>query len=541
MPLYIGYDEERRAEELRKRAAVASRRATATGPTPSSDTVEEHRQRSDQERDINEPSGAWLWVIVGICLIAVCVAYLTALVQESCTVNFVNILTLEDNPGATAFPGATPVREIHNNGFPGWGSTFRGKHPVAIRDFAATREWSCRRWTPQHLASALQRVTVHTSTEATVQMFSKVQPFGQLDGQLQWTRSWVEETMNASTFFGTNEGSATAWPYLYMNLEDLPLSLLADIGDLLSLGSRSHSITEAALWAGPPGISSPLHYDAAHNIYHQLLGVKRFILFPPSKHMRLYPRLHPSTRQSQINLRSVPSESGKCPAGGQGSVVAGNFWEQLQNNSLEAVEIVLHPGDVLYIPPYWWHRASVPAEAEETSVSVAVYSTSSAMEVYEIFKNHKLPFDPSWQYDRKVAALREYVLSLASLSLESNMCGDGSQLCGAPLLLHLLEDRYAPVAYDPSVQGWNSMIEQARAQFRGQKHEVLVPDGVRDAMASHAALLRKRVLDSRGELTQDQFQSEVLSLIEDVTAFMLTPNMTEAFLFWAAGGVGLDS
>ena len=56
------------------------------------------------------------------------------------------------------------------------------------------------------------------------------------------------------------------------------------------------------------GVSSPLHYDAAHNVYCQLIGAKRFVLIPPEEAPNLYsyPRLHPSTRQSQLEAREPP-------------------------------------------------------------------------------------------------------------------------------------------------------------------------------------------------------------------------------------------
>ena len=67
-------------------------------------------------------------------------------------------------------------------------------------------------------------------------------------------------------------------------------------------------MVEQNAWAGVPGISSPLHYDAAHNVYLNLMGHKRFLLLPPEATPLLYPfpRLHPSTRQSQLDLRRLP-------------------------------------------------------------------------------------------------------------------------------------------------------------------------------------------------------------------------------------------
>ena len=125
-------------------------------------------------------------------------------------------------------------------------------------------------------------------------------------------------------------------------------------------------MVEQNAWAGVPGISSPLHYDAAHNVYLNLMGHKRFLLLPPEATPLLYPfpRLHPSTRQSQLDLRRLPRA--RFP----------RFHAALRPTAapprLRAREVVLAPGDTLYIPPYTWHRASVAGA--RSAFSVACYS-----------------------------------------------------------------------------------------------------------------------------------------------------------------------
>ena len=52
-------------------------------------------------------------------------------------------------------------------------------------------------------------------------------------------------------------------------------------------------MVEANAWAGVPGVSSPLHYDAAHNTYLQLTGHKRFLLVPAEQALTLSLRLRP--------------------------------------------------------------------------------------------------------------------------------------------------------------------------------------------------------------------------------------------------------
>ena len=97
------------------------------------------------------------------------------------------------------------------------------------------------------------------------------------------------------------------WMYL-TPIQDLPKSPPGSA--ICRVIWERHSCQSRRLpWSGSPGISSPLHYDAAHNAYLQVSGAKRFFLFPHNVSSGLYPypRLHPSTRQSMVDFRQVLS------------------------------------------------------------------------------------------------------------------------------------------------------------------------------------------------------------------------------------------
>ena len=48
-------------------------------------------------------------------------------------------------------------------------------------------------------------------------------------------------------------------------------------------------------WLSSPGMRTHTHFDNDRNLFVQLLGVKRFVLWPPNQTDFLcpYPRLHP--------------------------------------------------------------------------------------------------------------------------------------------------------------------------------------------------------------------------------------------------------
>lgn len=92
-------------------------------------------------------------------------------------------------------------------------------------------------------------------------------------------------------------------------------------------------------WIGPKGTISPLHYDPKHNLLCQVIGTKKIILASPDDTPNLYP--HESSmllgNTSQIDAENVDYE--KFP---------------LVRN-VKLMEVILHEGDMLYIPKHFWH------------------------------------------------------------------------------------------------------------------------------------------------------------------------------------------
>lgn len=89
--------------------------------------------------------------------------------------------------------------------------------------------------------------------------------------------------------------------------------------------------------------TSTLHFDRIHNIYVQIRGQKRFLLFPPSNYLSFYPPLEDSSgrgHNSKVNPDLLQLELfPKFP------------WQ-------ERIEVILQPGEIIYIPPFWWHHVT---------------------------------------------------------------------------------------------------------------------------------------------------------------------------------------
>ncbi len=167
--------------------------------------------------------------------------------------------------------------------------------------------------------------------------------------------------------------------YLTQELADLnpsrSLERSADLSELLRLNAKAASVN---LWAGQTGVVAPCHYDGHHNMYVQLSGRKRFWIWPPTAWplLRPFPFLHPSHAQAQVNVSTVIAAATDTPA-----LLA----ERLA--AAEARVVDLDPGELLYLPPLWFHQT----EALTPSISLNVWTQTEAAAVADRLVALELP------------------------------------------------------------------------------------------------------------------------------------------------------
>ncbi|GFP98779.1 putative lysine-specific demethylase jmjd5 [Phtheirospermum japonicum] len=91
-------------------------------------------------------------------------------------------------------------------------------------------------------------------------------------------------------------------------------------------------------WFGPPGTVTPLHHDPHHNILAQVVGKKYIRLYPASLSDELYPHAESMlSNSSQVDLDNIDER------------------EFPRMSDLAFVDCILEEGEMLYIPPKWWH------------------------------------------------------------------------------------------------------------------------------------------------------------------------------------------
>lgn len=115
---------------------------------------------------------------------------------------------------------------------------------------------------------------------------------------------------------------------------------------------------------GPKGTVTPLHFDPYENAFVQVVGAKYLRLYPPSVAPCLYARADGDVLSNNSTVEPADLLLGEA-AGAYGGE-AGRFPALLE---AEFVEVVLEPGDLLFLPKGWWHYV----KSLSTSISVAYH------------------------------------------------------------------------------------------------------------------------------------------------------------------------
>ncbi|KAG7212857.1 hypothetical protein KM043_002210 [Ampulex compressa] len=105
--------------------------------------------------------------------------------------------------------------------------------------------------------------------------------------------------------------------------------------------SEETELPDINAWFGPAKTISPLHYDPKNNLLCQVFGYKKVILYSPDDTSNLYPY---ETRLLNNTAQVDPMNPDY------------NKWPNFQN--AKGIMCYLKPGEMLYIPPKWWHHVT---------------------------------------------------------------------------------------------------------------------------------------------------------------------------------------
>lgn len=304
------------------------------------------------------------------------------------------------------------------------------------------RSWKAlKQWRPSYLRQAMPMLkSAQVSANRTFSYFKEAKPLSSLPEIVRAYRSeafkvsdvpskrFFELVLSRNTimplpenvlpsFASSNTKNKTladdSYFYSVISFDDLPTTLQYDIsplepfialpsttkrklseeGHTVSVsneGSAQHRLT--TVWLGPSGVTTQAHYDVHDNFYAQLYGRKRFILFPPEQYRSMYLNafLHSGAQQSQVDLDSPDYD--KYP---------------LFKNAA-ALDVVLEPGDVLYLPALWFHHVI----AIDLSFSVSIWSRNEdTVHMWEAEKTIP-PIRASWSLLKRSRAAYVYLKKL---------------------------------------------------------------------------------------------------------------------------------
>ena len=125
---------------------------------------------------------------------------------------------------------------------------------------------------------------------------------------------------------------------------------------------EGRAVFSSVLRVSSAGLSLWTHYDIVPNLLCHLHGVKRVTLFPPSASpaLQLPPQPH-SSSSPLLDLYS-PSSAAEC-------------WRKYGR------QVLLRAGDVLFIPPLWFHHVETIAAEHDSSTATGSDSSGVAVSI----------------------------------------------------------------------------------------------------------------------------------------------------------------
>lgn len=315
---------------------------------------------------------------------------------------------------------------------------------------------------------------------------------------------WSEQVVRKVDLF-TDRQDKHAGNESYMYYSG-PVSLFpkleADVKKSVSiLCDRSCQNRNAHVWLSTHGVVTQAHLDPSHNLFVQMDGYKRFILFPPGNvtGLHLYPPSHPSSRQSQVDtFDKIFKFSGLEPPHVNDTALheaAGRF-PSLPAAVASASSTLLSPGDVLFLPAGWGHLvfafgSKVAASTTTTTTPSSWFSwfdstsegSGSGCISYSVWfasqlsllRSHQLEpaigqafnhiLDPSWSKKDMISAARALLKHVALAAGHPNYARN------------VFNEQYKPMVHKASQQG---PLDEATfcAPYRGDKRNVKKAGGI---------------------------------------------------------------
>ncbi|MBT2382472.1 cupin-like domain-containing protein [Streptomyces sp. ISL-11] len=157
---------------------------------------------------------------------------------------------------------------------------------------------------------------------------------------------WTTKEIRLREFFEDDrfQNDPGTWNRIVSNFRNSPADVNAVLGfDAERLFDYRHPMNAANLWISHRGVFTQSHFDELENFNIALEGRKRFVLAPPG-FREYYPR---SLKQGFGDKSRVFDFDD----------VDRRRYPKLASKLAQRRELILEPGQMLYLPLGWWHQA----------------------------------------------------------------------------------------------------------------------------------------------------------------------------------------
>ena len=236
-----------------------------------------------------------------------------------------------------------PTREIFQRNF------LSPRKPVIIT--GAMKSWNALTlWTTDYLNAVIGNTEVDISVSQN-SLFT---------GNLENGFAKLRQKMNFTELINLLQKDKLTDNYYYLQQQSIPANfpkLFSDIEFPEYFDKKL--LIDPTIWIGSGGNISPLHYDAMDNLFAQVSGRKRFLLFDPQQTSSLYP---------------FPADS-KIPHMSQINIDKPDFDKFPNFPKAKYFECVIKAGEILFIPVFWWHQVySLENSNNKLNISVNFWS-----------------------------------------------------------------------------------------------------------------------------------------------------------------------
>jgi hypothetical protein len=241
-------------------------------------------------------------------------------------------------------------------------------------------------------------------------------------------RTHTVVSMDANEFFDIRSTpDADTFVYLSRQIRDPSSSIIIQAlsPNMLLLPLGKGVTPDFRLWLSSKGVTASPHYDMEHNFFVQLNGTKRFILSAPIHYdvFRPFSFLHPCWRQSSrndlLNVSAIRSSSNfserkrtkkKSNSPTPTDSMAYCPQESDETSDTSVHEVILHAGQLLYIPPFFYHSVTA---LDEYSVSLNSWVGSEYVQTAENLRLQiPLPYYPSNEIPIKLSSIGNLIKSI---------------------------------------------------------------------------------------------------------------------------------